>query len=148
MDAAAELGRNPASKHQNQPEYGDEQADAGRDCRIRLARPNSRARTGNSYFPVQLTTSRIGNLSRLIHTLAICVTIHTHRCSITRVLYYTTLYCGGGSCRSGGDHLWHWYEGREKDGVALNARSRHTGSWDLRVCVPYAFETKDTRLSL
>ena len=33
MDAAAELGRNPVSKHQIQPEYGDEQADAGRDCR-------------------------------------------------------------------------------------------------------------------
>ena len=29
--AAAELGRNPVSKHQIQPEYGDEQADAGRD---------------------------------------------------------------------------------------------------------------------
>ena len=28
--AAAELGRNPVSKHQIQPEYGDEQADAGR----------------------------------------------------------------------------------------------------------------------
>ena len=33
MDAAAELGRNPVSKHQTQPEYGDEQADAGRDGR-------------------------------------------------------------------------------------------------------------------
>ena len=31
MDAAAEIGRNPVSKHQIQPEYGDEQADAGRD---------------------------------------------------------------------------------------------------------------------
>ena len=31
MDAAAELGSNPVSKHQIQPEYGDEQADAGRD---------------------------------------------------------------------------------------------------------------------
>ena len=31
MDAAAELGRNPVSKHQIQPEYRDEQADAGRD---------------------------------------------------------------------------------------------------------------------
>ena len=42
MDAAAELGRNPVSKHQTiQPEYGDEQTDAGRD----LARPNSQART-------------------------------------------------------------------------------------------------------
>ena len=29
-----------------------------------------------SIFPVQLTTSRLGNLTRLIHTLAICVTIH------------------------------------------------------------------------
>ena len=34
MDAAAELGRNPLlSKHQIQPEYEDEQADAGRNCR-------------------------------------------------------------------------------------------------------------------
>ena len=31
LDAAAEFGRNPASKHQIQPEYGDEQADVGRD---------------------------------------------------------------------------------------------------------------------
>ena len=31
MDAAAELGRNPVSKHQIHPEYGDEQANAGRD---------------------------------------------------------------------------------------------------------------------
>ena len=45
MDAAAELGRNPVSKHQIQPEYGDEEADAGRYCRARLARQ------GNIYFP-------------------------------------------------------------------------------------------------
>ena len=53
MDAAAELGRNPVSKHQIQPEYGDEQSDAGRDCRNRLARPNSQARMGqgNIHFP-------------------------------------------------------------------------------------------------
>ena len=31
MDAAAEPGRNPVSKHQVQPEYKDEQADAGRE---------------------------------------------------------------------------------------------------------------------
>ena len=31
-----------------------------------------------SISPVQLTTSRIGNLTRLIHTLAICATIHTY----------------------------------------------------------------------
>ena len=28
--------------------------------------------------PVQLTTSRIGNLTRLVHTLAICETIHIY----------------------------------------------------------------------
>ena len=52
MDAAAEIGRNPVvSKHQIQPEYyGDEQADAGRDCRTRLARPNYQARTGTEVF--------------------------------------------------------------------------------------------------
>ena len=54
IDAAAELGRNPVvSKHQIQPEYGDEQADARRDCRTHLARPNSQARTGtrkNTFF--------------------------------------------------------------------------------------------------
>ena len=44
IDAAAERGRNSV-KHQIQPEYGDEQADAGRGCRTRLARPNSQART-------------------------------------------------------------------------------------------------------
>ena len=43
MDAATELGRNPATKHQIQSENGDEQADAGRDCRPRIARPNSTA---------------------------------------------------------------------------------------------------------
>ena len=50
------------------------QADAGLDGRTRLARPNSQARTGPwkySRFPVRLTASRIGNLIRLIRTLAI-----------------------------------------------------------------------------
>ena len=79
MDADAEIGRDPLSKHQIEPEYGDEQTDARRDCRTRLARPNSQARTGTEIFifPVQLTTSRTGNLTRLILTLAINVmTIH------------------------------------------------------------------------
>ena len=42
MDAAAELGRDPVSKHQIQPEYGDEQADAG---------PQARTGTGEYHFP-------------------------------------------------------------------------------------------------
>ena len=48
MHAAAELGRNPVSKHQIQPKCGDEQVDAGWDCRIRLARSNSQARTSRT----------------------------------------------------------------------------------------------------
>ena len=46
MDATAEIGRNPASKHQIQPDYGDEENDAGRDCLTRAVRPSSQARTG------------------------------------------------------------------------------------------------------
>ena len=53
MDAAAELGMNSVSKRQIQPEFGDEQADAGRNCLTRLARPKSqvRMRTRDSHFP-------------------------------------------------------------------------------------------------
>ena len=54
MDAAAGIGRNPASKDQIQPEYGDEQAGAGRDCRTRLARPNSQARSGTGKYSFSL----------------------------------------------------------------------------------------------
>ena len=82
MDAAAELRRNPVSKHQTQPEYGDEQAGSGRNC---LPNPSRKTKFSGAnadremfIFPRQLTTSRIGNLTRLIHTLAICVTIYTY----------------------------------------------------------------------
>ena len=48
-------------------------------------------------FPVQLTTSRIGNLTRLIHTLAICMCDHTyilHACAPTaRRSHLTTIVC-------------------------------------------------------
>ena len=54
MDVAAEIGRNPVSKHQIQPEYGDEQPDAGRDCRTRLARANSQARTRTGKYSFSL----------------------------------------------------------------------------------------------
>ena len=54
MDAAAELGRNLVSKHQIQPEYGDEQADAGRDCRTHLAKPNSQALRGTINYSFSL----------------------------------------------------------------------------------------------
>ena len=59
--------------HQIQPEDGDEQADAGRDCRTRLAKPHDQALTGTgeeTIFPVHLTSSRIGNHAyRLISNL-------------------------------------------------------------------------------
>ena len=53
MDAAAELGRNLVRNQQIRPEDGDEQADAGRDCRTRLARLNLRRERGqrNIHFP-------------------------------------------------------------------------------------------------
>ena len=54
MDAAAEIGTDPVCKHQIQPGYGDEQADAGRDCRTRLARPNAQARTRTGEYSFSL----------------------------------------------------------------------------------------------
>ena len=74
MGASTGIGRNSVSKHQIQREYGDEQADAGRDCQTLLATKFSGA-NGDSWniliFPVQLTTSRIGSLTQLILMLTI-----------------------------------------------------------------------------
>ena len=56
MDAAAETGRNRASKHQIQPELENEQANAGRDGRICLARPISQARTGRGTYSFSLSS--------------------------------------------------------------------------------------------
>ena len=74
MDAAAEIGRNPVGKHEIQPEYGDEQADAGRDGPTRPRETKFSGANGDRkifIFPVQLTMSRIVNLTRLILTLAV-----------------------------------------------------------------------------
>ena len=46
---------------------------------------------GNIIFPVQLTTSRIGNLTRLIHTLLYVMTIHTY--IHTRAVFKRVLQC-------------------------------------------------------
>ena len=78
MDVAAEIGRNPVSKHQIQPGYGDRQADAGREYSMPNPSRETKFSGANgdrekSIFPVQLTTSRIGNL-----TLAVCDD-HTYR---------------------------------------------------------------------
>ena len=76
MDTAAEFGRDPVSKHQIQPEYGDEQI---QDCPTPSRETKFSGTTGDReifIFPVQPITSRISKLTRLIHTLAVCVTIH------------------------------------------------------------------------
>ena len=59
MDAAAELGRNPVSKHQIQPECRDEQAQRGTE----LPNPSRETKFSGAnadreifIFPVQLTT--------------------------------------------------------------------------------------------
>ena len=54
MDAEAELGRNPVSKHHIQPEFGDEYADAGRDTAEPVSRDQVLRRERgqrNIYFP-------------------------------------------------------------------------------------------------
>ena len=79
MNAVAELGRNPVSKHSIQSEYGDEQADVGRDRRTPLARQNSQARTRTKKNQFRCSADHDGNPIRSIHTLAICVTIHTYK---------------------------------------------------------------------
>ena len=53
-DASAKIERNPASKHQSEPEYDDQQADAVRDCQTRLVRPNFQARTGTVKYSSSL----------------------------------------------------------------------------------------------
>ena len=83
MDAAAELGRNPVSSTRFSLSM-----DMSRLTRDGTAEPISRDQIlrhargqRNIIFPVQLTLSRIGNPTRLIHTLAICddhTYIHTY----------------------------------------------------------------------
>ena len=75
MDTDAGMGTNPVSKHQIQPEYGDEQANAGTglpnsSCEIKFSGANGDMEI--FIFPVQLATSRIGNHIRSILTPATC----------------------------------------------------------------------------
>ena len=81
MDAAAELGRNPVSISTR----FSLSMKMSRLTRDGMAEPISRDQIlrhargqGKIIFPVQLTTSRIGNLTRLIHTLLYVMTIHTY----------------------------------------------------------------------
>ena len=99
MDAAAEMRRNPVSKHHIQPEYEDEQADAKR---VETGLPTPSRETKFScanadreilISPVQLTLSWIGNLARLILALAICVAIHTVHTIAVFTWGFPSTYC-------------------------------------------------------
>ena len=67
MEAAADIGNNPVNKHHRfslsmeknkhhrfSLSMENEQADAGREGRTRLARPNSQARTGTGKYSFSL----------------------------------------------------------------------------------------------
>ena len=104
---AADLGRNSVSKHLIQPEYEHEQADAGQDCRTRLAETKFSGANADReiilFSPIQLITSRIGNLTRLIHILAKCVTIHTYIHTCCARFVWSVLRCSVE--RSGANYL-------------------------------------------
>ena len=74
----------------------NEQADAGQGDRARLARLNSQARRGigkNSCFSFQLTTTRIGNHTRLSNTLLKTLTIQTYRHMYIPQMHLQGLQC-------------------------------------------------------
>ena len=78
MDATAELGRNPVSKHHIS--LGMEMSRLTRDGTVNPVSRDQILRhvrgQENIRFPVQLTTSRIGDLTRLIHTLLYVMATH------------------------------------------------------------------------
>ena len=78
MDAVAESGGIPRVSTRFRVSVENEQADAGRDGQTCLERPNSNGNREKFIFPVQLTTSRIGHHTRLIHTLLKVLTIHAY----------------------------------------------------------------------
>ena len=74
MDAAAELGKNPVSTRFSLS------MEMSRLVRTGLPNPSRETKFSGAnadrekiIFPVQLTTSRIGNLPRLIHTFALSI---------------------------------------------------------------------------
>ena len=77
MDAAADLGRNPVSTRFSLSMEMN-RLNRSRETKFSGANPYREI----LIFPVRLTPSRIGNLTELIYTLGICMTI----------LYYTILY--------------------------------------------------------
>ena len=87
MDATTEIGRNPVSKQQVRPECRDAQADAGRDCRTRLVRPNSQTRTGTL---TQLQTQYNIIISRFLVCFCFCFGVRI----CMAIIYKCTVYRG------------------------------------------------------
>ena len=117
MDAAAEIGRNPVSKYQIQPRYGDEQADAGRDCRTRLARPNSQARMGTGkniryHFPCSADHEQDWQPCPVDPYPCLAIICHGHTCIPVHIISHQANYklqidkagSGGGGGRSDVTH--------------------------------------------
>ena len=75
-------------------------------------------------FPVQLTTSRIGNLTRLIHTLLYVMTIHTyiHTYILPNVRRYKTSSPQGSS--SNGCYLFRYQNGPSHQRIYFSAPAR------------------------
>ena len=88
---AAEIGSNPVSKHQIQPERvlwagwrGTGRPNPPRETKFSGANGNREI----FIFPIRLITSRIGNLTRLIHTPLLVITIQhytIHICTVRRI---------------------------------------------------------------
>ena len=91
MDAAAELGRNPVSKHQFS--LSMEMSRLTRDGTVEPVSQDQifRRKRGQEKFisSVQLTTTRTGNLTRLMHTLPICDD-HVCVCVLSSYLFWTS----------------------------------------------------------
>ena len=75
----SEIGRNPVSKHQIQPQCGEWRGTGRPNSFLETKFSRANGNRGIFIFPVQLTTSRIGNLTGLIRTLLYVMTIHTYK---------------------------------------------------------------------
>ena len=126
--------------------YGDEQADAGRDCLPKPSRETNFSGTnadrGIFIFPVQLTTSRIGNLTRLIHTLDICATIHStvnvpvYRPPVYRFALFTGVFF---SCHPV-TPVYRWYAGIP-GWFIFSCTQHNTTRWVLRAAANTCLHT-------
>ena len=75
MDAVTEIGRNPVSKHQIRPEYGDEQADAGRIGPYPVGQLLLYVMAIHTYSLEQNNFVYIIHITRYRTTLCVCVCV-------------------------------------------------------------------------